>query len=74
VSVHTQRRGDVEPPGMARLSRCGPAHGGVDVDVVDADVVYANEDTADSVKLTLQENWPVEALFGTRRDTCVAFT
>jgi hypothetical protein len=39
---------------MARLSRCGPARGGVGADVVDADVVYANEDTADSIKLKLE--------------------
>jgi hypothetical protein len=44
----------VEPPGVASCSRHGPWRSGVDVDVVDADVVYTDEDTAESVELKLE--------------------
>jgi hypothetical protein len=36
---------------VASHSRCEPGRNGVDTDVVDMDVVYADEGTAESVKI-----------------------
>jgi hypothetical protein len=67
VSFRTQRREDVEPPIDAECATACPRaalstpergkpqstrrRGGVNADVVDADVVYADEDTTESVEL-----------------------
>jgi hypothetical protein len=55
MSSRTQRRGDAEPPSVASCNRCGPARDRVDEDVVDADIVYADEDTTKSIKLKPEE-------------------
>jgi hypothetical protein len=45
---------------MARRSRRGPGCGGVDADIVNADVVYAVEGTMESVELKPKEVDDVE--------------
>jgi hypothetical protein len=44
---------DGEPPSVASPSRSRPGRGGGDANIVDADVVYADEGTAKSVSVNL---------------------